>query len=128
MKKQISLSQHSSISQADDCSSPYARVRSPLHGYDKVLPSEHPYAQISKSTNDNNNENRPTTSSGSMSNSNLNAINNNNTCDSELNSSHESLLDSVDGSRQHQVKFEQFSLVKNDDFNEKFNFFYFAIL
>lgn len=40
------MSQHSSISQADDCSSPYARVRSPSHAYDKVRPAEHPYAQL----------------------------------------------------------------------------------
>lgn len=41
-----SISQHSSISQADDVSSPYARVRSPSHAYDKVRPTEHPYAQV----------------------------------------------------------------------------------
>lgn len=41
-----SVSQHSSLSQADDVSSPYARVRSPLHAYDKVKPAEHPYAQL----------------------------------------------------------------------------------
>lgn len=44
LKKQISGSQHSSISQADDFSSPYARVRSPPHDYDKVKREEHPYA------------------------------------------------------------------------------------
>lgn len=42
-----SISQHSSISQADDVSSPYARVRSPPHAYDKVRQTEHPYAQVS---------------------------------------------------------------------------------
>lgn len=46
LKKQISGSQHSSISQADDFSSPYARVRSPPHDYDKVKREEHPYAQV----------------------------------------------------------------------------------
>lgn len=46
MKKLASVSQHSSISQADDVSSPYARVRSPPHAYDKVRPAEHPYAQV----------------------------------------------------------------------------------
>lgn len=46
LKKQISISQHSSISQADDFSSPYARVRSPPHAYDKVKRAEHPYAQV----------------------------------------------------------------------------------
>lgn len=41
------MSQHSSISQADDFSSPYARVRSPAHNYDKVADKEeHPYAQV----------------------------------------------------------------------------------
>lgn len=45
-KKLASISQHSSISQADDVSSPYARVRSPSHAYDKVRPTEHPYAQV----------------------------------------------------------------------------------
>lgn len=34
------------MSQADDISSPYARVRSPPHAYDKVKPAEHPYAQL----------------------------------------------------------------------------------
>jgi hypothetical protein len=42
------VSQHSSLSQADDVSSPYARVRSPLHPYDKVMRAEHPYAQVSQ--------------------------------------------------------------------------------
>lgn len=46
MKKQASVSQHSSISQADDISSPYARVRSPPHAYDKLRRAEHPYAQV----------------------------------------------------------------------------------
>ncbi|XP_029717976.2 uncharacterized protein LOC109402423 isoform X2 [Aedes albopictus] len=46
LKKQASVSQHSSISQADDISSPYARVRSPPHAYDKLRRTEHPYAQV----------------------------------------------------------------------------------
>ncbi|KAL1377606.1 hypothetical protein pipiens_004148 [Culex pipiens pipiens] len=47
LKKQASVSQHSSISQADDISSPYARVRSPPHAYDKLRRGvEHPYAQV----------------------------------------------------------------------------------
>ncbi|XP_058452179.1 uncharacterized protein LOC131430913 isoform X2 [Malaya genurostris] len=46
LKKQASVSQHSSISQADDISSPYARVRSPPHAYDKLRKAEHPYAQV----------------------------------------------------------------------------------
>ncbi|XP_053669799.1 uncharacterized protein LOC128720170 [Anopheles nili] len=48
LKKQTSVSQHSSISQADDISSPYARVRSPPHAYDKLRRMEHPYAQVSQ--------------------------------------------------------------------------------
>lgn len=101
MKKQISVSQHSSISQADDCSSPYARVRSQTHAYDKVRPAEHPYAQV-KSINDNGN--RPSTSAAATANSNQNAENNNPNDNDPISrrSSRESLLDSVDG-RQHQV-------------------------
>lgn len=35
------------MSQADDVSSPYARVKSPTqHAYDKVKKSKHPYAQV----------------------------------------------------------------------------------
>ncbi|XP_055375166.1 putative uncharacterized protein DDB_G0277255 isoform X2 [Condylostylus longicornis] len=47
LKKQTSISQHSSISQAD-VNSPYATVKNPTHGYDKVRKSneEHPYAQL----------------------------------------------------------------------------------
>lgn len=45
-KKLANLSQHSSMSQADDVSSPYARVRSPAHAYDKLKKTEHPYAQV----------------------------------------------------------------------------------
>ncbi|CRK88327.1 CLUMA_CG002106, isoform A [Clunio marinus] len=45
-KKLANLSQHSSMSQADDTSSPYARVRSPPHAYDKLKKTEHPYAQV----------------------------------------------------------------------------------
>ncbi|XP_055304556.1 heat shock protein DDB_G0288861 isoform X4 [Sitodiplosis mosellana] len=98
-KKQISVSQHSSISQADDCSSPYARVRSPAHAYDKVRPAEHPYAQV-KSIGDN--SNRPSTSNTTTSANNLNAENNNPNDNDSLSrrSSHESLLDSVDGRQQ----------------------------
>uniref|UniRef100_A0A182QG54 Uncharacterized protein n=1 Tax=Anopheles farauti TaxID=69004 RepID=A0A182QG54_9DIPT len=48
LKKQTSVSQHSSISQADDISSPYARVRSPPHAYDKLRRMEHPYAQVAQ--------------------------------------------------------------------------------
>lgn len=44
-QKHSNLSQHSSISQADDPSSPYAQVRSP-HAYDKLKRVEHPYAQV----------------------------------------------------------------------------------
>lgn len=36
-----SISQHSSISQADDAFSPYERVK-----YDKIKNKEHPYAQV----------------------------------------------------------------------------------
>ncbi|KAM7363702.1 uncharacterized protein ACRADG_000504 isoform 2-T2 [Cochliomyia hominivorax] len=46
LKKQISVSQHSSISQADDVSSPYSRVKNSPHDYAKVRPTEHPYAQL----------------------------------------------------------------------------------
>lgn len=102
VKKQISVSQHSSISQADDCSSPYARVRSQTHAYDKVRPAEHPYAQV-KSINDNGN--RPSTSGAAATSNNLNAENDNNPNDNDSlsrRSSRESLLDSVDG-RQHPV-------------------------
>lgn len=100
VKKQISVSQHSSISQADDCSSPYARVRS--HAYDKVRPAEHPYAQV-KSVGDNAN-NRPSTSTATAPNNNSKVENNNPSENESLSrrSSRESLLDSVDG-RQHQV-------------------------
>lgn len=101
VKKQISVSQHSSISQADDCSSPYARVRAASHAYDKVRPAEHPYAQV-KSINDNGN--RPSTSAVATANNNQNAENNNPNDNDPLSrrSSRESLLDSVDG-RQHPV-------------------------
>lgn len=44
-KKLANISQNSSMSQADD-SSPYARVRSPQHAYDKLKKTEHPYAQV----------------------------------------------------------------------------------
>lgn len=99
VKKQISVSQHSSISQADDCSSPYARVRSTSHAYDKVRPAEHPYAQV-KSVGEN--ANRPSTSAATTTNSNLNAENNNPNENDSLSrrSSRESLLDSVDGRQQ----------------------------
>lgn len=48
IRKLASISQHSSISQADDVSSPYARVKSMTnHAYDKLRTAEHPYAQVS---------------------------------------------------------------------------------
>lgn len=99
VKKQISVSQHSSISQADDCSSPYARVRSQAHAYDKVRPAEHPYAQV-KSIGDN--ANRPSTSNSIAPINNLNTENNNPNDNDSLSrrSSRESLLDSVDGRQQ----------------------------
>lgn len=99
VKKQISVSQHSSISQADDCSSPYARVRSQAHAYDKVRPAEHPYAQV-KSIGDN--VNRPSTSNSIAPSNNLNTENNNSNDNDSLSrrSSRESLLDSVDGRQQ----------------------------
>ncbi|XP_055902673.1 serine-rich adhesin for platelets isoform X2 [Eupeodes corollae] len=46
LKKQTSVSQHSSISQADDFSSPYSRVKNSPHDYAKVRNMEHPYAQL----------------------------------------------------------------------------------
>ncbi|EDV90617.1 mucin-19 [Drosophila grimshawi] len=46
LKKQASVSQHSSISQADDVSSPYSRVKGLPHDYAKVRATEHPYAQL----------------------------------------------------------------------------------
>ncbi|XP_034484973.1 uncharacterized protein PB18E9.04c isoform X2 [Drosophila innubila] len=46
LKKQTSVSQHSSISQADDVSSPYSRVKGLPHDYAKVRATEHPYAQL----------------------------------------------------------------------------------
>lgn len=46
LKKQTSVSQHSSISQADDVSSPYSRVKGLPHDYAKVRGTEHPYAQL----------------------------------------------------------------------------------
>lgn len=47
IRKLASISQHSSISQADDVSSPYARVKSITnHAYDKLRTAEHPYAQV----------------------------------------------------------------------------------
>lgn len=45
-KNLANISQHSSMSQADDVSSPYARVKSPQHAYDKLKKSKHPYAQV----------------------------------------------------------------------------------
>lgn len=50
-KKLANISQHSSMSQADDVSSPYARVRSPAHAYDKLKKTEHPYAQVVQQSN-----------------------------------------------------------------------------
>ncbi|XP_017957851.1 uncharacterized protein LOC108652231 isoform X2 [Drosophila navojoa] len=56
LKKQTSVSQHSSISQADDVSSPYSRVKGLPHDYAKVRATEHPYAQL----------NAPSTSSSAV--------------------------------------------------------------
>ena len=56
LKKQTSVSQHSSISQADDVSSPYSRVKGLPHDYAKVRATEHPYAQL----------NAPSTSSSAI--------------------------------------------------------------
>jgi hypothetical protein len=50
VKKLANISQHSSLSQADDVSSPYARVKSPQHAYDKLKKAEHPYAQVIQSS------------------------------------------------------------------------------
>lgn len=119
MKKQISVSQHSSISQADDCSSPYARVRSPSHHpYDKVRPAEHPYAQV-KAIGDNGN--RPSTSAAAIANSNLNAENSNPNDNDSLSrrSSRESLLDSIDG-RSHQVISQFLTSTTFRSFNDRY--------
>lgn len=95
LKKQISVSQHSSISQADDLSSPYARVRSPPHAYDKVRPAEHPYAQVKASGVTN------TTTSpllpGGPSTSQVIAENVVDESSISRRGSHQSLLDAVDG-------------------------------
>lgn len=99
MKKTISISQHSSISQADDLSSPYARVRSPSHGYDKVRNTEHPYAQLKV-----NDSNGPSTSTAQSSNSVNIESSAENGGSSNRRGSHQSLLDAVDG-RQQQVIF-----------------------
>lgn len=90
-QKKISVSQHSSISQADDCSSPYARVRSPSHAYDKVRPAEHPYAQV-KATDTSNNQNESIASTS-------NTVNEPGASSNELQrrNSQQSLLDTVDG-------------------------------
>lgn len=96
LKKQVSVSQHSSISQADDLSSPYARVRSPLHAYDKVRPAEHPYAQLKMS------------GTGQNSGQHGNASTSNDNIDGSLmeedslsrRGSHQSLLDAVDNHQQ----------------------------
>lgn len=40
LKKETSVSQHSSLSQADDVSSPYSRVKNSPHNYAKVIYSE----------------------------------------------------------------------------------------
>lgn len=39
------------MSQADDVSSPYARVKSMGHAYDKLKKTEHPYAQVVQPVN-----------------------------------------------------------------------------
>ncbi|KAL5284062.1 hypothetical protein ACFFRR_006376 [Megaselia abdita] len=73
MKKQTSISQHSSISQADDASSPYARVKIPSHDYDKVGSAEHPYAQLNVHNNVNRNSSSlSTTQQNSLDNSSIN--------------------------------------------------------
>lgn len=46
IEKLANTSQHSSMNQADDHTSPYARVKSPAHAYDKLKKTEHPYAQV----------------------------------------------------------------------------------
>lgn len=51
VEKLTNISQHSSMSQADDVSSPYARVKSPAHAYDKLKKTEHPYAQVVQQMN-----------------------------------------------------------------------------
>lgn len=51
IEKLTNISQHSSMSQADDVSSPYARVKSPAHAYDKLKKTEHPYAQVVQPVN-----------------------------------------------------------------------------
>lgn len=45
IEQRPSISQHSSISQADDSFSPYERVK-----YDKIKAKEHPYAQVQPTT------------------------------------------------------------------------------
>lgn len=109
VKKQISVSQHSSISQADDCSSPYARVRSPSHGYDKVR-NEHPYAQV-KAVGDS--SSRPSTSATAGSANNQTTDNSIESGSTSRQSSHESLLDAIDG--RHQVKLSFFLNFNNHD-------------
>lgn len=77
-------------------------MRSPSHAYDKVRQTEHPYAQV-KAVGDA--TNRPSTSNATISSSNLNNSENNSANEEtplSRRSSHESLLDSVDG-RQHQT-------------------------
>lgn len=73
LKKQTSISQHSSISQADDASSPYARVKIPSHDYDKVGSAEHPYAQLNVHNNANRNSSSlSTTQQNSLDNTSMN--------------------------------------------------------
>lgn len=101
LKKQVSVSQHSSISQTDDLSSPYARVRSPLHAYDKVRPAEHPYAQLKSSGNDNS---ANVVRHGNASTSN-DTIDGNSNEENSLSrrGSHQSLLDVIDSHQQQAI-------------------------
>lgn len=71
-----SISQHSSISQADDVSSPYARVKLPSnHAYDQLRTTEHPYAQVT-AVNHGNQSNTVSTGASSAGTSSHNHMNN----------------------------------------------------
>lgn len=95
-----SISQHSSLSQADDISSPYAKVRSPPHAYDKVKPAEHPYAQLKV---------MPSTSGQVAANQQQSTSNNDGGILSSRRESNQSLLEDADG---HQVSFVKFTICK----------------
>lgn len=79
------------MSQADDVSSPYARVRSPPHAYDKVRPAEHPYAQLKA---------MPSTSAQASAQQQQQQATSNTDGLSSRRESHQSLLEDADG---HQV-------------------------